>query len=71
MKKKLKKISLSNVSEKLSDSQLKHIIGGGYDQCNHGIGSCYGDCIAIEGGIIMPGRCKQMNLHDCVCSSIY
>ena len=58
--KKLKKISLENVSEKFSDSQLKRIIGGYNDNCY------MVDCWCDDGSARWE-MCQGESVPDWVC----
>lgn len=73
MKKKLKKISLMSVSEKLSDSQLKHITGGGYigtgpgSPCYSISGACHNGCLFVYNGTPYYGTCRNLGSNMCGC----
>lgn len=73
MKKVLKKISLKNASEILSDSQLKQVIGG-YEgtgpgsPCYSSSGSCYGRCVFVDTyGHPHGGNCEDVGSNICAC----
>ena len=58
MKKVFKKISLGNVSDTLSDSQLKKVLGG-----KKVLGFIY--CSYLYDGIYHEGACAGSSVSDC------
>ncbi|MDR1371430.1 MAG: TIGR04149 family rSAM-modified RiPP [Dysgonamonadaceae bacterium] len=76
MKKVLKKIRFRNVSENFSDSEMKHIIGGGYigtgygSSCYSSSGSCHSSCAFIDTlGNPHSGTCTDVGSNICACVS--
>ena len=65
--KSVKKFSLRNVSDKLSDSELKCVIGGYVGSCNPSYyTSCSGDCTIATSIGDLRGQCHLVNYNGVV-----